>query len=389
MVARGGSARRLGASRRDGEARVGWSGFGDGGSSSSQGLDLAPPRPEAPSSVAPDYDSWNRHHAADDAEDLDPIQAAMAAKARREREAAANGGALGHLLAGYGDASDDETRDASDAPADAPVAPWAKLRDDASGHDYYWNKDTGAVVWTLAETRADTSTADATREGPVVPTGSARSSRARAMTSLAARARTVPGVADAVDALAPVVRLVVEFEARARGLGLAAEDGEGDDAGSDEKRLDAAIARWLADGETETETEGAPASAGAPPPGKIAGVGLGARRAAPNPDASAPNDASAPHDTAPSPPPLPDEAPPEPPPPPPHVVSAPPTRRAEASAEDVFFRARVAFAFAFDSENGDSPRARHLAETRGRGASSMERGEGGARGGGGGGGRRG
>ena len=97
-------------------------------------LDLAPPRPEAPSSVAPDYDSWNRHHAADDAEDLDPIQAAMAAKARREREAAANGGALGHLLAGYGDASDDETRDASDAPADAPVAPWAKLRDDASVH---------------------------------------------------------------------------------------------------------------------------------------------------------------------------------------------------------------------------------------------------------------
>ena len=284
----------------------------------------------------------------------------MAAKARREREAAANGGALGHLLAGYGDASDDETRDASDAPADAPVAPWAKLRDDASGHDYYWNKDTGAVVWTLAETRADTSTADATREGPVVPTGSARSSRARAMTSLAARARTVPGVADAVDALAPVVRLVVEFEARARGLGLAAEDGEGDDAGSDEKRLDAAIARWLADGETETETEGAPASAGAPPPGKIAGVGLGgpARGAEPRrvgtqrrvgtPRHGTLSPAASRRGT-------------------PGAAPAAPARglRAPDATRRGIRRGRFAFAFAFDSENGDSPRARHLAETRG------------------------
>ena len=289
----------------------------------------------------------------------------MAAKARREREAAANGGALGHLLAGYGDASDDETRDASDAPADAPVAPWAKLRDDASGHDYYWNKDTGAVVWTLAETRADTSTADATREGPVVPTGSARSSRARAMTSLAARARTVPGVADAVDALAPVVRLVVEFEARARGLGLAAEDGEGDDAGSDEKRLDAAIARWLADGETETETEGAPASAGAPPRGRsrASASGPGARRRTPT--RRRPTTRRHPTTRHPLPRRFPTRHPRSRPPPPPHVVSAPPTRRAEASAEDGGARARVAIAFAFDSENGDSPRARHLAETRG------------------------
>ena len=50
-------------------------------------------------------------------DDLDPIQAAMAAKARREREAAANGGALGHLLAGYGDAT---TRRDADAPPTRP-----------------------------------------------------------------------------------------------------------------------------------------------------------------------------------------------------------------------------------------------------------------------------
>ena len=283
----------------------------------------------------------------------------MAAKARREREAAANGGALGHLLAGYGDASDDETRDASDAPADAPVAPWAKLRDDASGHDYYWNKDTGAVVWTLAETRADTSTADATREGPVVPTGSARSSRARAMTSLAARARTVPGVADAVDALAPVVRLVVEFDARARGLGLAAEDGEGDDAGSDEKRLDAAIARWLADGETRRRRKGRRPRRGRRPRGRSRASASGPA-AAPNPDASAPNDASAPHDTHP----LPRRFPTRHPrsrPRRPRTWSPRPRRDAPRHPPRTFSSVRVRVRF----RKRAIPRARHLAETRG------------------------
>ena len=105
---------------------------------------------------APDYDAWNRDAA--DPEPVDPVQAALAAKARRVQAL----GPLGEHLAGYGEDDDAEDEDGTHGtdPATAtepePASPWTRLVDEKTRHPYFWNRATGATVWTLAETTAET-----------------------------------------------------------------------------------------------------------------------------------------------------------------------------------------------------------------------------------------
>ena len=109
--------------------------------------------------LAPDYDAWNRNAAGPNAAaDRDPVQAALAAKAARIQAM----GPLGEHLAGYGE--DDEEDENGDGPhgtdrtrpdATEPAPPWTRLLDAKTNHPYFWNRATGATVWTLAETHAD------------------------------------------------------------------------------------------------------------------------------------------------------------------------------------------------------------------------------------------
>ena len=98
--------------------------------------------------AAPDYDSWNEKA---DPDSADPVQAALAAKARRVQAL----GPLGEHLAGYGE--DDDAEDGDGAGKDPattpePAPPWTRLVDEKTRHPYFWNRATGATVWTLAET---------------------------------------------------------------------------------------------------------------------------------------------------------------------------------------------------------------------------------------------
>ena len=77
----------------------------------------------------------------------DPIAAAIARKAAKEKKCA-----LGGLLGAYVDDDDDEE---TEGAAKEPPHPWKKLRDAATGHDYYWNQDDGSVSWTLPSSGAD------------------------------------------------------------------------------------------------------------------------------------------------------------------------------------------------------------------------------------------
>ena len=104
---------------------------------------------------APDYDAWNRDAA--DPEVVDPVQAALAAKARRVQAL----GPLGEHLAGYGEDDDDEAEDGTDPGTDKatatepePASPWTRLVDEKTRHPYFWNRATGKTVWTLAETNS-------------------------------------------------------------------------------------------------------------------------------------------------------------------------------------------------------------------------------------------
>ena len=108
--------------------------------------------------LAPDYDAWNRNAAGPNAADRDPVQAALAAKAARIQAM----GPLGEHLAGYGE--DDEEDVDGDGPhgtdrtrpdATEPAPPWTRLLDAKTNHPYFWNRATGATVWTLAETHTD------------------------------------------------------------------------------------------------------------------------------------------------------------------------------------------------------------------------------------------
>lgn len=109
-------------------------------------VDLAPARDDARDSFAPNYDAWNRAgNARDSSDEDDPIAAATRAKARREGSGGdrSDAGALGGLLAAYGE-------DEGTTPRDDPPAPWTRVVEGTT-HPYYWNRDTGAVVWTLEE----------------------------------------------------------------------------------------------------------------------------------------------------------------------------------------------------------------------------------------------
>jgi|TARA_B110000967_G_scaffold128017_3_gene130803 hypothetical protein len=114
---------------------------------------------------APNYDSWNRVFPGHAEFELDPVQAAIAAKQRRTQDQQDQTGPLGALLSGYGE---DEDEVENGAPEDEiPPSPWTKLTDAKTGHCYFWNKDTGAVVWTLAETLINKVTPD----DDVIPPG--------------------------------------------------------------------------------------------------------------------------------------------------------------------------------------------------------------------------
>ena len=111
--------------------------------------------------LAPDYDAWNGNAAGPNPADRDPVQAALAAKAARIQAM----GPLGEHLAGYGE--DDEEDVDGDGPrgtdrtrpdATEPAPPWTRLMDAKTNHPYFWNRATGATVWTLAETHTDVRT---------------------------------------------------------------------------------------------------------------------------------------------------------------------------------------------------------------------------------------
>ena len=118
--------------------------------------------------LAPDYDAWNRNAAGPNAAaDRDPVQAALAAKAARIQAM----GPLGEHLAGYGE--DDEDDENGDGPhgtdrtrpdATEPAPPWTRLLDAKTNHPYFWNRATGATVWTLAETHTDVPRTEACPE---------------------------------------------------------------------------------------------------------------------------------------------------------------------------------------------------------------------------------
>ena len=85
------------------------------------------------------------------------MQAALAAKAARIQAM----GPLGEHLAGYGEDDDDENGDGPHGTdrtrpdATEPAPPWTRLLDAKTNHPYFWNRATGATVWTLAETHTD------------------------------------------------------------------------------------------------------------------------------------------------------------------------------------------------------------------------------------------
>tara|TARA_B110000977_G_C11065081_1_gene487496 strand:+ start:251 stop:1786 length:1536 start_codon:yes stop_codon:yes gene_type:complete len=108
---------------------------------------------------APDYENWNRTR---DEPEVDPVQAAIAAKAKR----AEAHGPLGEHLAGYGedDNGDGEGGDGGRITQETQVdPPWVRLMDAKTGHPYFWNKSSGAVVWTLGETKTNSGTDGGTK----------------------------------------------------------------------------------------------------------------------------------------------------------------------------------------------------------------------------------
>ena len=159
----------------------------------------------------------------------DPIAAAIARKAAKEKKCA-----LGGLLGAYVDDDDDEE---TEGAAKEPPHPWKKLRDAATGHDYYWNQDDGSVSWTLPSSGADAKgkDADATAAGAETAAngdaGEAAPDGADTPVAkfeiptpkpdvrtfadlLLAQANEAPGLRDAVDAVPPLVRLVLDIQRR-------------------------------------------------------------------------------------------------------------------------------------------------------------------------------
>ena len=299
----------------------------------------------------------------------DPIAAAIARKAAKEKKCA-----LGGLLGAYVDDDDDEE---TEGAAKEPPHPWKKLRDAATGHDYYWNQDDGSVSWTLpssgadakvkdgdataagAETAANGDAGEAAPDGADTPVAKFEIPMPKPDVRtfadlLLAQANEAPGLRDAVDAVAPLVRLVLDIQRRVEDYERGGKGGAGDaanqleDAALDalreaERRLPHAVEAFKADraklaaAEVARRVAAARAAAGAAPrrastdgikpstdgvtprstKGKLAGVGRGADVGADVTDVT----------HAPPPPPPPndedDDAPP-PPPPPKHVIAAGP-----------------------------------------------------------------
>lgn len=348
----------------------------------------------------------------------DPIAAAIARKAAKEKKCA-----LGGLLGAYVDDDDDEE---TEGAAKEPPHPWKKLRDAATGHDYYWNQDDGSVSWTLPSSGADAKgkDADATAAGAETAAngdaGEAAPDGADTPVAkfeiptpkpdvrtfadlLLAQANEAPGLRDAVDAVPPLVRLVLDIQRRVQdyergrkgggggtnsGGGGTAGDGGGtagdvaanhlEDATLDalreaERRLPDAIEAFKADrsklaaAEVARRVAAARAAAGAAPrrastdamkpstdgvatastKGKLSGVGRGA-----DPSTAARPPPPPPNDEV-------EDAPP-PPPPPKHVIAAGPAPARRADGERC--RASAEPSAAADSRGAQSqsrqPRAR-------------------------------
>ena len=296
----------------------------------------------------------------------DPIAAAIARKAAKEKKCA-----LGGLLGAYVDDDDDEEMEGA---AKEPPHPWKKLRDAATGHDYYWNQDDGSVSWTLPSSGADGKGKDGDPTGAGADTaangdsGKAAPDGADAPVAkfeistpkpdvrtfadlLLAQANEAPGLRDAVDAVAPLVRLVLDIQRRVEDYERGEKDATAanhlEDAALDalreaERRLPHAVEAFKADraklaaAEVARRVAVARAAAAAAPTrastdgikhesteprvkpgstkGKLSGVGRGA-----DGGADAPPPPPPPHDED-------EDAPPPPPPPPPpkHVIAAGP-----------------------------------------------------------------
>ena len=168
---------------------------------------------------APDYDSWNRNA---DPDPADPVQAALAAKARRMQAL----GPLGEHLAGYGEDDDAEEGDGmgkEPATATEPAPPWTRLVDEKTRHPYFWNRSTGATVWTLAETtefRGDAASPKDARESGAADVRESDSSMAEKATATpkerALEARDAPPLEseleDALEAATTTAREVSRRE---------------------------------------------------------------------------------------------------------------------------------------------------------------------------------
>ena len=329
----------------------------------------------------------------------DPIAAAIARKAAKEKKCA-----LGGLLGAYVDDDDDEE---TEGAAKEPPHPWKKLRDAATGHDYYWNQDDGSVSWTLpssgadanvkdgdataagAETAANGDAGEAAPDGADTPVAKFEIPMPKPDVRtfadlLLAQANEAPGLRDAVDAVAPLVRLVLDIQRRVEDYERGGKGGAGDaanqleDAALDalreaERRLPHAVEAFKADraklaaAEVARRVAAARAAAGAAPrrastdgikpstdgvtprstKGKLAGVGRGADVGADVTDVThAPPPPPPPHDED-------DDAPP-PPPPPKHVIAAGP---APARRDDGAGSRAIAEPSASVDVRGKQPRA--------------------------------
>ena len=254
----------------------------------------------------------------------DPIAAAIARKAAKEKKCA-----LGGLLGAYVDDDDDEEMEGA---AKEPPHPWKKLRDATTGHDYYWNQDDGSVSWTLpsagdATKAAGRDSGDAGDDAPVaelkipIPKPDVRTFA----DLLLSQADEVSGLREAIDETPALVRLVMDIERRVDDYERIKSGGDAEtvssaqDAALDalreaEKALPGAAEAFkarrakAAAAEVARRVAAARAAKPASTKGKLAGVGRGAGT-----DAAAP------------PPPPPDEDEDAPPPPPPkHVIAAGP-----------------------------------------------------------------
>ena len=276
---------------------------------------------------APDYDSWNRNA---DPDPADPVQAALAAKARRMQAL----GPLGEHLAGYGEDDDAEEGDGmgkEPATATEPAPPWTRLVDEKTRHPYFWNRSTGATVWTLAETtefRGDAASPKDARESGAADVRESDSSMAEKATATpkerALEARDAPPLEseleDALEAATTTAWEVSRREtARLVANGFMDASAAGAFLRSRVPAIESAIERVL------SVADGPRASAARDGARRDADAEAKIRSTAPEETETAAVERRAPARDA-APPPLPDSPPPSPPPPP-GAIARPPVLR--------------------------------------------------------------